>query len=178
MRILCLHGFSQNASIFSKKLVVLEKSLKADLVIPDAPHFISDSKELRCWWRASDDRLVYNGLQDSIAFIKTLWNSQSFDIILGFSQGATFASILSEILKPKLLIVVSGFLPFPPNLQYQQIPIKSLHFMGKTDQIVPLEENFKLSQTYINPTVYIHDGGHYLPLNKGSLETIKNFISS
>jgi predicted esterase len=178
MRILCLHGYSQNSAIFSKKLKVLEKSLKADLVIPDAPHFIPDSQELRCWWRASDDRLTYHGLQDSITFIKNIYDSQSFDLILGFSQGATFAAILSQILKPKLLIIVSGFLPFPPNLQYSQIPINSLHIIGKSDDIVPLEENFKLSQTFTNPTIYIHEGGHYLPLNQESLATIRNFIHS
>lgn len=178
MKILCLHGFSQNAQIFSKRLKVLEKSLKADLVFPDAPHFISDSQELRCWWRSSDDRLVYHGLDESISFIKDIWNTQSFDGILGFSQGATFTAILSNLLKPKFVIIVSGFVPFPTLLQESFNPIKSLHIMGKSDEIVPLQENFKLSQCFINPSIYMHDGGHYLPLNRDAIETIQEFIKN
>lgn len=164
MRILCLHGFSQSSEIFRKRLKVLEKSISATLVFPDGPHILKQENEIleRCWWRSSDDRLVYHGLQESIEFIQSLWNSQEFDGILGFSQGATFASILSPILIPKFMIVVSGFLPFPKTLADSILNDKtqSLHIMGKSDEIVPMDESIELSQRFINPIMYIHDGGY------------------
>ena len=157
MRILCLHGFSQSAVTFRKRIAVLKSKIKSELVFIDGPIDLENGK---CWWKSSDDREIYHGLDESINIVKSVWNSNEFDGILGFSQGATFTAILSTILYPKFIIVVSGFLPFPESLKnMSNISIPSLHIMGKTDEWVPVDENFKLSQAFINPVVYIHDGG-------------------
>lgn len=101
-KILFLHGYAQNSTIFKSKTGVLRKALgnigfecffpngllvvQTDNNLPIDKTFGEDS--LRCWWKASDDRLVYDGLDDTLSYLEKLSiENGPFDGIFGFSQG-------------------------------------------------------------------------------------------
>lgn len=141
-KVLVLHGYSQNASMFSKRLGALRKESKSlDYVFVNAPHtllpadLMSDTNlppseftvleqtqanpelALRGWWRGSKGRTEAAGLHDAIMTIKDMLVKQRFDGIFGFSQGGAFASLISAMLeKPELYpeFLVDGKPPHPP----------------------------------------------------------------
>ncbi|KAG0317761.1 Ovarian cancer-associated protein 2 [Dissophora globulifera] len=144
LRILCLHGYTQNAQVFTKKTAVFRKALKgvADL----APHVLPiptlETPEEReadqlnnlepesipyGWWTSSPERPQYKGLDESLTGLRDVLEKQGpFDGVMGFSQGASMASLLQLLLERphlshvmtgcrhgplKFAIVVSGFEP-------------------------------------------------------------------
>ncbi|KAF9379651.1 hypothetical protein CPB97_008846 [Podila verticillata] len=148
LRILCLHGYTQNALSFTKKTAVFRKCLKdiADLVYITAPHIVpiptlttieerqEDSLENLepeavpyGWWTSSPEKPTYKGFDESLIQLREVLEKQGpFDGVMGFSQGASMASLLqvllerphlSEIMKDcthqpfKFAIIVSGFEP-------------------------------------------------------------------
>ncbi|KAF9931349.1 Ovarian cancer-associated protein 2 [Linnemannia zychae] len=152
LRILCLHGYTQNALSFTKKTVVFRKCLKdiADLVYVTAPHIVPiptlDTPEEReddklenlepeavpyGWWTSSPENPHYKGFDESLSGLREVLEKQGpFDGVMGFSQGASMASLLQLLLeKPhlspimsgckhdpfKFAIIVSGFEPRDPE---------------------------------------------------------------
>jgi len=100
LRILCLHGYKQNGTIFKSKTAVLRKSMKdiADFVYIDAPHIVDESKGTASWWRASKDGKEYRGWETTIDFLRKVFINQGpFDGILGFSQGAVLSGLMCSI---------------------------------------------------------------------------------
>ncbi|XP_054722803.1 esterase OVCA2-like, partial [Uloborus diversus] len=118
LKILCLHGYRQNAKSFREKTGGFRKSIKnvADLVYIDAPHEIPledksdndeetslDSNTGRAWWFATEDfkfnaktpTEIAQGFDESVACIKKAFETEGpFDGIFGFSQGAAMASLI------------------------------------------------------------------------------------
>jgi len=134
-RVLALHGYSQNSSIFSKRLGALRKECKdIQFVFVDAPHillpaeFDTPSEELlalqsdpdtamRGWWTANEERTKITGLQESLLVVRNILKNQRFDGIFGFSQGGAFAALISALLeRPNIHppFLVDGQTPHPP----------------------------------------------------------------
>ncbi|CAO3568016.1 unnamed protein product [Mortierella alpina] len=148
LRILCLHGYTQNALSFTKKTAAFRKSLKdiADLVYVTAPHIVPiptletpeereqdelDNLEPEAvpygWWTSSPEKPQYKGFDESLKGLRDVLEKQGpFDGVMGFSQGASMASILQLLLERphlspvmatckhapfKFAIIVSGFEP-------------------------------------------------------------------
>ncbi|EGG25155.1 DUF341 family protein [Cavenderia fasciculata] len=100
LRILCLHGYKQNANLFKSKTAVLRKSLDdiAEFVYVDAPHTIDEAKGTASWWRASGDGKEYRGWETTLDYLKNIFIKKGpFDGIIGFSQGAILSSLISSI---------------------------------------------------------------------------------
>ncbi|KAF9578399.1 hypothetical protein BGW38_005809 [Lunasporangiospora selenospora] len=150
---------------------------------------------------------------------------------MGFSQGASMASLLQLLLERphlspimngishspfKFSIIVSGFEPrdpqklawytnsYPvlqPPVQEQQpdaqpdvessangqssefihgVQGPSMHVIGRNDVIITPEQSDILLKHYSfkTPTVFYHDGGHYLPSNAASRQAYKAFVQS
>ncbi|KAF8940051.1 hypothetical protein BGZ47_007897 [Haplosporangium gracile] len=133
LRILCLHGYTQNALSFTKKTVVFRKCLKdiADLVYVTAPHIVpiptlstpeereDDKLELENlepeavpygWWTSSPEKPHYKGFDESLKGLREVLEKQGpFDGVMGFSQGASMASLLQLLLeRPHLSPVMAG----------------------------------------------------------------------
>ncbi|KAF8806661.1 FSH1-domain-containing protein [Phlegmacium glaucopus] len=141
-RVLVLHGYAQNAVIFSKRVSAIRKECKnnVDFVFVNAPHILLPSEvhsrfdsepqleaaaeeapdlnlALRGWWRSNEARTKADGLQTSILAIRDLLVTQRFNGVLGFSQGGAFAAVIAALLeRPHLYpeFLVDGKSPHPP----------------------------------------------------------------
>ncbi|XP_017758557.1 PREDICTED: esterase OVCA2 [Eufriesea mexicana] len=202
LRILAIHGYAQSDVVFKSKLGSLRKAFKKqiDFVFLRGPHKvpmksnfnIDGPEEAYGWWFNTEDHIfkaiipsnLAVGFEDSVAVIeKAFQEFGSFDGILGFSQGAAFATILCFMKQKNLLqikfdfvIIISGFksLCAPHAIYYNEmISIPSLHVYGKNDQVIPTEMAREVSEMFINKTDIIHEGGHYIP---GKKEHYKEFI--
>ncbi|EFA83197.1 DUF341 family protein [Heterostelium album PN500] len=100
LRILCLHGYKQNGTVFKSKTAVLRKSLDdiAEFVYVDAPHVIDETKGTSSWWRVSGDGKEYKGWEQTLDYLRNIFIKKGpFDGIMGFSQGAVLSSLLCSI---------------------------------------------------------------------------------
>lgn len=121
MKILMLHGYTQSGPLFHAKTKALEKSLHKtfpgiSLHYPTGPIRLkvsevpghspsgddSDEIEAYGWWKRSDasDPPEYIGIEDGLATVaKTIEAEGPFDGVLGFSQGAALAAMVSSLLE-------------------------------------------------------------------------------
>ena len=139
--------------------------------------------------------MEYIGLESSIALISDCLRNLETEScsIFGFSQGATFAHILSLLASSALkkpnckqlspfakidsTILVSGFAAMHPMEDFDDlIRVRSLHIMGERDTSVPRTYGDKLASQYFDPQVYVHDKGHFIPHNKVLIDTVINFL--
>ncbi|KAF9529808.1 serine hydrolase FSH [Crepidotus variabilis] len=141
-RVLALHGYSQNAVVFSKRIGALRKeSNELEFVFINAPHLLqaadlhgeqsqadaepgsladmqsNPETAMRGWWKANKERTKVTGLEESLLAIREVLKNQRFDGVFGFSQGAAFAAVISSLLeRPELYkpFQVDGQPPHPP----------------------------------------------------------------
>ncbi|KAK0185014.1 FSH1-domain-containing protein [Armillaria mellea] len=136
--ILVLHGYAQNATIFSKRLGPFRKQCGKDieLVFVDAPHIIqpadlranASQTELgafdpadgrpRRWYDVYRDLTRAIGLDESLVMLRDILKQRTFDVsIMCYSQGAAMAAFLSALLEnPQLYppFLIDGKPPHPP----------------------------------------------------------------
>lgn len=239
LRILCLHGFRQNASSFKGRTASLAKKLKkiADLFFIDAPHelpyiyqpLVSDHhmncastslpssppppsascKKKFAWfvapnfdaggiadWKVADgpfDPLQYqrqtDGYDISIAHLKAFLSQEGpFDGILGFSQGAAMAALISaqEKLKGEMdfrfAILCSGFVVHKEEMDCELIKLPSLHIYGNEhgkDRQIANQASKELASLYDGRSSVIveHDCGHMIPTRSPYIDVIKDFLN-
>lgn len=206
LRVLCVHGYRQNAVAFKEKLGGLRKMLKkvAELVFVTAPlevskdDFRNDSGTIidgRGWWfsgpdnyfRAVDYSEISIGLEESVNVIEKTFEEQGpFDGIFGFSQGAAFAAILCAMQQRKELsfqfkfaILVAGFKSrcAPHDKYFEEIiNIPTLHVIGETDGIIGHEISEDLLRYFRDPVVLLHPGGHYVPASSLQKQCYIDFL--
>jgi len=141
VRILLFPGFSQNATVFHKKIAAIQKNCgkAVEFVFLEPPHILKaadlagfgvssydstasfDSPDLlpRAWWLANEDRTVYYGHLESIIYLRDFLAKQTtpFDGVLGFSQGACMAALAVALLeRPRLHtdFMINGETPHQP----------------------------------------------------------------
>lgn len=127
-KVLMLHGHSQNASIFSKRLGALRKSMGKgiEMVFVDGPIVLlpvdlngaSSTASLaalgaseanstssdpsitpRAWWKTNPEKTIAHGLEDSIIILRDILRRDRYDGVFGFSQGAAMAALLAALLE-------------------------------------------------------------------------------
>lgn len=123
LRILMLHGYTQSGPLFNAKTKALEKNLNKafpgvvlnyptgpmKLRAKDVPGFDTsqvedDAEEVEAygWWRRSNtaDPPEYVGFDEGLGLIAELLKTQGpFDGVIGFSQGAAMAAMVSSLLE-------------------------------------------------------------------------------
>jgi len=57
------------------------------------------------------------------------------------------------------------------------IEIPSLHIMGKTDQVVPVESSQQLASRFVNPGIFVHEQGHLIPSKADARNLIVDFLT-
>ena len=203
LHVLAIHGYAQSDITFKTKLGSLRKGFKKDVefIFIRAPHQVpmksnfgvDETEEGYGWWFNTEDRVfkavtpsnLSVGFEDSISLVERTFDEFGpFDGVLGFSQGAAFATILCSMQQRKLLrfefdfaIIISGFksLCMPHAMYYdEKITIPSLHVYGETDQVIPTEMAEEVSELFTNKMISKHEGGHYVPSKK---EFYKEFFT-
>lgn len=69
-------------------------------------------------------------------------------------------------INPRFAIISSGFKSGSlahKNFYEQKITIPSLHIFGETDEIIPKEMSIELAESFEEPNLLTHPGGHYFP---------------
>lgn len=208
LRVLCIHGYRQNEKTFRERSGGLRKLLKKtiDFTFVTAPHVIPEEANLyrpeeeqeRGWWfsrpgnsyNALDHTDICTGYQESLQVVKEKIATEGpFDGILGFSQGASFVSLLcldsSVCTHFKFAILIAGFRSkVTPHADAYKTPITcpSFHVLGSTDGIIPTETSEELLTSFVGGVAYRHDGGHYIPasppLRTALLEFLQPFVES
>ena len=195
MRVLSLHGKSQNKEVFRKRLGQLPKKLKKFGVrfeIIEAPHDLpleeGQSVAMKTWFNRIEFRSVEpESLETTFQLIETEWSrareeGDPFVGLLGFSQGGTLAAILATQPDrfPGLQFVVCCGAPNNDIVESEKIPriLKTLHCGGDTDTVVPIASSKLLAEKFHEPTFYIHPQGHCIPSRAESQRLIIEFFGS
>lgn len=119
-----------------------------------------------------------------------------FDGIFGFSQGGAIGAVIASRpdLFPGLRFVIFAGAPditdlhFPANTAHcratsGQIPdilpsLKSLHFAGLADMIVPAKRSQMLASRFASPQYIEHEQGHCIPTKPHYILMMSTFLQS
>lgn len=215
-------GFGQNGDFFRVKLQKLQIHLEAtfsdqypggiSMIFPDGPVELSSDTtispagdvNMRAWWKTLDDTSLYPELPSSLASLAELLRSDPVDGIIGFSQGACTAMMLTalcegtmdrsaalrkqgapiDLIDPpqapfKFAIACCGFSGNPEfysGFYEPKIETPNLHLIANWDTMVAPEQSARLVQACVKPKVVGHKGGHHVPMDKRHLGVISDFI--
>lgn len=101
------------------------------------------------------------------------WEADSYQGLLGFSQGACLIGLICSLaernlttIKPNFVVLSSGFKSKSlahKNFYEDVIKIPSLHIYGDTDEIIPKDLSLELQECFdeTTRTIVNHSGGHY-----------------
>ncbi|KAK8799614.1 hypothetical protein WA158_006162 [Blastocystis sp. Blastoise] len=211
-RILCLHGRYQCAKTFQSKMSLLSHLCsklpieftfmngpfvdippilkKGNRFVHSVPSIRDVEDEYRGWWPGTNrDNFPY--IHGTLVNYLELNDIRKFDGIIGFSQGAALASILSSEemsselhWQPKMVILFSGNLP---KLIYPELyttnfisDISTLHIYGKQDQVIPFSSANELYEAMkhdiFDCQILAHPSGHIIPVDTLSLNRIVKYI--
>jgi predicted esterase len=111
--------------------------------------------------------------------------------VFGFSQGACLAAILCSIafdntsvyksIKFKFAIIIAGFKSGQSQHEMyynsaSKLNIPTLHVLGTEDKVIPYDMSLKLSDYFLEPKVYTHNFGHYIPVNAESKAIYDDYL--
>lgn len=157
LKLLMLHGYTQSGTLFHAKSRALVKHIQkafplheVDAVYPTGPLRLKPSDipgyepsdnaeeeeiEAYGWWRRSNtaDPPLYQGMDDGLAAVaKVIAEQGPFDGVIGFSQGATMAAMVTALLEPGRKETFQHFekdtsegapgIPFPTAFEQLQHP--------------------------------------------------------
>ena len=206
LRVLCLHGYRQNEAVFRERTGGLRKLLKRELefVFIAAPHVIPEhdnvsrppEQQERGWWfsrpekgyNALDRTDVCIGFEDSVKALQEVVSLLGpFDGLLGFSQGACFATLVCALQQREtnspfhfqFVILFAGFqslLPQHTGLYKEPIKCPSFHSIGETDAVIPTQSSLELAATFAGAVSYTHSGGHYIPASPHLRTALREFL--
>lgn len=165
----------------------------------------SEDVNMRAWWKTLDDTSLYPELPSSLESLAGLLRAHPVDGIIGFSQGACTAMMLTalcegtperlaalrrqgapvDLIHPpqvpfKFTIACCGFSGNPTyysGFYEPKISTPSLHLIADWDTMVVPEQSARLVQACLDPTVVRHRGGHHVPTDLRHLKIISDFIS-
>ncbi|XP_052902126.1 esterase AGAP003155 [Anopheles moucheti] len=203
LKVLALHGYRQNADSFKAKLGSFRKFLNkyVEFVFVSAPHTAAPLEagsepdpNQRSWWFNKEDRTFKGtnqggpayGFDESLRHVEKTWQTEGCHGLLGFSQGACFVGLLCDLsargmttMKPQFAVLASGFRSgslVHLNYYENKIQVPSLHIFGETDEIITKDMSESLSETFLDPEIVTHAGGHYFPAQASMKETYVEFF--
>eukprot|EP01108_Squamamoeba_japonica_P007100 TRINITY_DN5901_c0_g1_i2.p1 TRINITY_DN5901_c0_g1~~TRINITY_DN5901_c0_g1_i2.p1 ORF type:complete len:247 (-),score=49.42 TRINITY_DN5901_c0_g1_i2:212-952(-) len=197
LRILCIHGYTQNGTVFRSKSGAFRSRVGslADFEFIDAPHLLPDDETMqrRTWWRSSDDGKTYGELDGTLSYLSSVLHDGAYDGVLGFSQGAVVAQVMlaaagdkefdvnGEFAKLRFGVLVSGFLPRATRLQRlltdDKVQVPVLISLGEKDTLVPPEGSRGMARVNADSTVIEHVGGHIMSGRKDHGLLVRDFLT-
>jgi len=228
-RVLVLHGKSQNVTLIRKAMEpVCNETKDCEFAYLNAPalftkedvpaayvHLLPPESEqeaimkdpiraLRKWWTKNDEATEFYGVEEAMTHLRDYLKEQKehFDVIVGLSQGAAVASLLSKILEDpsaydpvpfasvhppfKSAIFIAGYVPTSPELYslFKTSPLgqhtKTFQTWGRADKILTEDKFRGLIDACAEETrrVEYHEGGHEIPVKDGWKEFIARVIEA
>ena len=194
LRILALHGSGSHGARFSQQTKCFQEALEE--IAPQAKYTFLDgpfSKDTGfSWWKMKEGERSSNakeliGLDKSLRLIEE--PNESYDIIIGHSQGAMMAAIVLArgVMKtPKLAILTGSSYPESQHELFSKASgliggLRSIHCIGRADEINPPDLARKLALSFNiegNAEVIDHGGGHIFPQDEASLGIMMHTIST
>lgn len=187
-RILCLHGKMQSGEIFSNKISGARRKLARvyDLQFLDGPIRLQDGGF--AWW-LRDENNEHILVEGAFEHVARETEGQTYDAILGFSQGGTLATALafSGTVKGVRAVVTAGA-PFVQEAfdvakflggdeaAKDGLVIPKLHFAGETDAMIPVDSTRMLSERGGNGDFVVHEEGHLFPTKAQYVNHMMDFI--
>lgn len=186
--LLLLHGYTQNNTIFYKKIKknLLKSRINEFVVIlPESPFIINDDPYCRGWWRLTNSDMFTKphkykeyeiGIDSVICslqkILKTNWNEKEDQLyVVAFSQGAVLAELMYIMdlypIQPHKMILISpsGIMDLNLRISKKDGKNKVLIVMGEKEK-----EDFGISHDkYMiygcikNFTFILHRQGHIVP---------------
>eukprot|EP00834_Sanchytrium_tribonematis_P006597 NODE_500_length_6721_cov_0.845492.p4 type:complete len:195 gc:universal NODE_500_length_6721_cov_0.845492:5680-5096(-) len=190
-KILCLHGYSQDSEIFRKQIGALRRACGKStiFVFIDGPFKASDCDPTQngfAFWnpKLSPEELFKN-IDVSLSYIQDfITKNGPFDGAIGFSQGSTVITLFQKKydFKFKFALCFSAsktVSAISSDWFTEKINTKCLHICGSNDEICPatISQDYML-KAYTDIEIYLHKGGHGVPLDKESKTKFKNFINT
>ena len=196
LKILCLHGKGGCSSSFRPSLAPLVDALGPSVVfdIVDAPHELGPSTS-RAWWLLPPGERrftapTYEGDEVAIEAISAAWRERGpYDGVLGFSQGAMLAAIitargaLDQGPLPRFALMFGAATPKPYEpllaaLSEQGCAVPTLHSVSASDRINPATMGEWVAGCFApSAEVLHHDAAHAVPQDAASVETVRAFVA-
>lgn len=205
LRLLALHGYRQSERRFRQRTGALRKDLRgrAELVAFDAPHLVPGGEEdgaddgddpPRGWWfsrpgafEAREAAEEPAGLDEALAAVaEALAERGPFDGLLGFSQGAALAAMVCALrargdprFPVAFAILVAGFASRAPahgHFYREPIALPTLHVVGEADAVIAAPLSLELAQSFVEPVVVTHPGGHFVPVGAPQKKAYLDFL--
>jgi predicted esterase len=194
MKVLLLHGYMQNGTMIRDAMVSLlsktqVKNRNMELIVPEGPFLVQDdpapSKQKRGWWKLAHKDLFckpheYENVSMAIQQVETLVPNKQVDLIIGFSQGAVFATILISLgFKCNKVICLSG----SDVMDTQYVPkhlltVPSLHLVGVKDTLCIRDYSLLLMKRYQQAQLAEHHQGHVIPSGVKTRSILLEFIDA
>ncbi|KAG7668897.1 hypothetical protein Ndes2526B_g00612 [Nannochloris sp. 'desiccata'] len=207
LKILALHSFRTSAAIFKEQLrrsgllqalddlielVFVDAPNPASGPVPDdvSPFFDPPYFE---WWNAhrdpTTDAWSYENASVSLAFLNDILKLHGpFDGVMGFSQGAATATLLTGMQRSgkaltehpplQFLVCFAGIRVRDPKLEkyYAALaPVPAVHIIGDRDPVKRMTNH--LIEAFNNPLVINHSRGHVIPALTGEdLAKLRKFL--
>ncbi len=108
-----------------------------------------------------------HGIDSTLDYMDTLFKEETFDGVVGFSQGAMLAAIMCTMpdrFPLRFAMFFSGFLP-RGQLQRERffadktISVPTLHVWGEADELTPCAMAKQLRDICLETTVVVHPEG-------------------
>jgi predicted esterase len=195
-RVLCLHGYHGNASLLQSQMGALTDGFSSefDFVAVNAPSIADGDFG---WWHGEFAlwNEPFRGWERTRDWVVKLFAEQDFDGVFGFSQGAALTGLLvgmraadgwpseSTPLRFDFAMMAGGFVSNEPGhaplyAATAGYGLPSIHMMGRSDAVVPIEDSRRLAARFTAPTVVEHSGGHVIPSSAVVREKVAEFFDS
>ena len=186
-----------SASIFRNKISGARRKIEReyDLHFVDGPILLPQENDVSCddspraWWLRSDDG-THTLVHEAFEYILEQTDVETYDAIIGFSQGGTLATALALTGSfpnvRKILTVgapyISDAFEVASELASSKrdfekgLEIPKLHFAGEKDTMVSVDWTMSLCEKAGNGVVLVHDQGHIFPTRAARVKEMLDFL--
>lgn len=183
-KVLLLHGYAQCGQVLRSRSGGFRRAFKKslyDVHFPDGPYELDESAR-RSWWHGTSATEEYEGWSESRQQLDALWERESYDGVVGFSQGAAAAAMICAHHRPKFAIFVAGFVPKDVRAATQLLEgvhgVPSLHIYGLQDELVTPDRSRSLAALFEDAVTLEHEGGHMIPSGASIRQSVAAFLET
>ncbi|KAJ1956077.1 Ovarian cancer-associated protein 2 [Linderina pennispora] len=180
-KVLCLHGYTQNAKKFHDRTGPFRRALKnqLDFTYMTAPiqatEFQSDEPTddgpSAAWWNRKDGKVWQEMQQSMRAIHQTMKEEGPFDAIVGFSQGSGMAAVLLALMQiaksPRLADMDADVQALAGELGDQPVPKFVMLFAGFYPDLPQFRQIIAVEKLTTPSIHVVGENDHIVPMDRG-----------